>query len=412
MSKIKDIKAREILDSRGIPTVEASIELTDGNLSRASVPSGTSTGRHEAVEVRDMNGRGVKRAVTCIVGKIAPKLHGHELGSQSKVDDLLISLDGTENKKKLGANSILAVSIASLRAKSLTRKEILAETIAREFGFVISDVPSPMAVVIEGGKHSASNLDFQEFMIVATSGRLTERIEKIQTVYENLGGKLKILGRNNNVGLEGAYGPNFSSNREALDFIMRSIEESKLRPGKDLKISLDVAASSFWDPNSKKYFLKLENKALDTKQMIAFMESLLADYPIFSIEDPLDEDDWSGWKELRRHIGQKTILIGDDLFVTNKKRIERGIEEEAANAVLIKPNQIGTVTETVEAIKLAQQVGWMPVISHRSGETNDDFIIDLAVGTNTPYVKIGAPARGERVAKYNRLLEINGILKK
>ncbi len=411
MSKIRDISAREILDSRGIPTVEVEIALANGIKTSASVPGGTSCGRFEACEIRDKDGRGVKKAVSNIINKIAPRLHGANVDNPKDIDEILCLIDGTESKSKIGANAILGVSLAAWKANSLVDRTELFRRISKIYGFKREALPKPEAVMIEGGLHSSSNLDFQEFMITSTRKKISDCVSDISLVYETLKKYLKKNGYGTNVGLEGAFGPNFSSNREAIDFIARAISDSGLTLGKNIFICLDIAAGSFWDEKTKKYLLKLENAALTPSQMVGYIENLLKKFPIMSIEDPLAEEDFEGWQYLTERVGDKVAIVGDDLFVTNPARIQHGIEYQLANAVIIKPNQIGTVSEAAESILLAKKAGWKTIVSHRSGETNDDFIVDLAVGAGADFLKIGAPSRGERVAKYNRLLAIERVEK-
>lgn len=408
--KIKNINASEILDSRGIPTVSAEVELENGVRAGSSVPSGTSAGSHEALELRDGNnnrfsGMGVTKACENIEKIIAPKLRGMDVTGQQKIDEILLELDGTKNKGRLGANAILAVSIAVVRAHARAINKELFEVIANAYGLKNFIIPRPLSVVIEGGKHSDSNADIQEYMIQVEEDGIKENLNKIELLYNSLGKVLKESGKSTNIGYEGAYGPSISSNREGLDLIMDAIKISEINPDK-VRLALDVASSEFYDKESKKYILKSENIVLSSGQMSAYLEELVRDYPIFSIEDALSEDDWEGWQALSEKIGGGIMLVGDDLFVTNIERIRDGIDRGAANAVLIKPNQIGTVTETIEAVKMAKFAGWEPIVSHRSGETNDTFIADLAVAIGAKYIKAGAPVRGERVAKYNRLMEI------
>ena len=414
--KIKDIKANEILDSRGIPTVSVEVELENGLKASASVPSGTSTGEHEALELRDRNkehfgGMGVTKACENIKNIITPKLKGMDVSGQVKIDESMLGLDGTKNKGRLGANAILAVSIGVLRAHSLTGGKELFQTIGDVYGFNNFSVPRPMAVVIEGGKHSDSNADIQEYMVVVDEGSIKDNLNLIERVYTSLGEVLKGNGKSTNIGYEGAYGPSISSNREGLDLIMRAIDDSGISADK-VKLALDIASNELYDRESKKYIMKGENIALNTGQMVSYLEELVRNYPIMSIEDALSEDDWEGWQSLSEKLSSKIMLVGDDFFATNIERIRDGIDKRTANSVLIKPNQIGTVTETVEAIKLTKFAGWEPIVSHRSGETNDTFIADLAVAVGAKFIKAGAPVRGERVAKYNRLLEISEFLEK
>ncbi len=414
--KIKKIKTQEILDSRGTPTVCAEIELTNGMKTSASVPSGASTGIHEARELRDGDikrfaGKGVLQACRNIEEIIQPEIKKIDIEDQSEIDGKMIDLDGTKNKGHLGANAILAVSIAALRANAKNSGKELFETIGDTYGFHDFKLPRPMSVILEGGKHSDSNCEIQEYMIQIEEDDIEENLRKIELVYHSLESVLQDKGKNTNIGYEGAFGPDLSSNREGLDLVMQAIEKSGLKPESEVKIALDIASSEFYDRQSGNYLLKSENIALRPSQMVAYNEELARNYPIFSIEDGMYEDDWEGWRALNERLGDKIMLVGDDLFVTNTGRIRNGIDRHAANAVLIKPNQIGTVTETIEAIKMARFAGWEPIVSHRSGETNDSFIADLAVAIGAKYIKAGAPARGERVAKYNRLLEIAGKIR-
>ncbi len=414
--KIKEIKAQEILDSRGTPTVSVEIELENGIKTSASVPSGASTGIHEARELRDGDikrfaGKGVLKACRNIEEIIQPEIKKTDIENQAEIDGKMIELDGTKNKGQLGANAILAVSIAALRANAKNSGKELFETIGDTYGFHDFKLPRPMSVILEGGKHSDSNCEIQEYMIQIEEDDIEENLRKIELVYHSLESVLQDKGKNTNIGYEGAFGPDLVSNREGLDLVMQAIEKSGLKPESEVKIALDIASSEFYDRQSGNYLLKSENIALRPSQMVAYNEELARNYPIFSIEDGMYEDDWEGWQALSERLGNKTMLVGDDLFVTNTERIRNGIDRHAANAVLIKPNQIGTVTETIEAIKMARFAGWEPIVSHRSGETNDSFIADLAVAIGAKYIKAGAPARGERVAKYNRLLEIAGKIR-
>lgn len=411
MMKIKNITASEILDSRGLPTVSVEVELEDGTKAEASVPSGTSTGIHEACELRDgnkerFNGMGVTKACENIENIILPKLKGMNAGDQTKIDEVMLELDGTKNKQKLGANAILAVSIGVLRAHAVSLGKELFEVVGAVYGFKDFAIPKPLAVVIEGGKHSDSNADIQEYMITVQEGDIKENLNQVERIYGRLGEVLTGSGKSTNIGYEGAYGPSISSNRQGLDLIVEAIETSGVSKDK-VKIALDVAASEFYDSETGKYIMKSENIALNTSQMVAYLEEFVKNYPIVSIEDALSEDDWDGWQTLAQKLGDEIMLVGDDFFVTNIERIRDGIDKNAANAVLIKPNQIGTVSEAVEAIKMTKFAGWEPIVSHRSGETNDTFIADLAVAVGAKYIKAGAPVRGERVAKYNRLIEIS-----
>mgnify|MGYP001613965893 CR=1 FL=1 len=414
--KIKNVKANEILDSRGIPTVSVEIELENGLKASASVPSGTSTGIHEALELRDGNkerfgGMGVTKACENIESIIGPKIKGMDVSDQVKVDETMIELDGPKNKEKLGANAILAVTISVLRAHSLVKNKELFQTIGDIYGFNNFSVPMPMAVIIEGGQHSDSNADIQEYMITINETNIRDNLNLIERIYTSLGEVLSGGGKSTNIGYEGAYGPSISSNREGLDLIMSAIDKSEISKNK-VNLALDIASSEIYDKESQKYIMKGENIALNTDQMVSYLEELVRNYPIISIEDALFEDDWEGWQSLSEKLGSKIMLVGDDFFATNIERIRDGIDKKAANSVLIKPNQIGTVTETMEAIKMTKFAGWEPIVSHRSGETNDTFIADLAVAIGAKYIKTGAPVRGERVAKYNRLFEISEIMQK
>lgn len=408
MDKIKSIFAREILDSRGNPTVEVDIELENGVTGRAAVPSGASTGIHEALEMRDgdkerFGGKGVLKAVANINDRIAAALKGKDINQQTALDYAMLELDNTPNKKNIGANAVCGVSLA------------LARTAARAAGVPVYNylggaaavnLPVPLMNVLNGGVHANwQGPDFQEYMIVphgASSFR--EALRWGSEVYQILKKILKSKGLNTSVGDEGGFVPAVSSNEDPLKLIIEAIEKSGYEPGKQISISLDTASSSFYEDN--KYQLRTENKKLDASAMIDRFISLSESYPIISIEDGLAEDDWDGWKLLNQKIGNKVELVGDDLLVTNVQRIKRGIEENVANAVLIKVNQIGSLSETIEAIDLAKKAGWGVIVSHRSGETVDSFIADFTVAMGTGAIKTGAPCRGERIEKYNRLLRI------
>lgn len=411
--KIENIQASEILDSRGIPTVSVSLTLKNNVVCEASVPSGTSTGTHEARELRDgekerFSGMGVRKACEKIEKVIFPAIRDIDIENQAEIDAKMLELDGTKNKENLGANSILAVSISVIRAHALAKGKELFQIIGDVYGLKEIKMPKPLSVILEGGKHSDSNADIQEFMIEIEEENIEENLNQVEKVYRSLENVLQDEGKNTNIGYEGAFGPSLSSNREGLDLIMRAIVKSQVKA----KIALDVASSELYDKESQRYCLKSENITLSSTQMVAYLEELVRNYPVFSLEDGLSEDDWKGWKVLSERLGKETMLVGDDFFVTNIERIREGIDKKAANAVLIKPNQIGTVTETIEAVKMTKFAGWEPIISHRSGETNDSFIADLAVAVGAKYIKAGAPVRGERVAKYNRLIEISEKLEK
>lgn len=404
MSKIKSIKAREILDSRGFPTVEVDVILENGVMGRASVPSGASTGSLEALELRDNDkarymGKGVLTAVNNVNTTISKALIGYEVSDQKEIDNLLIELDGTNNKSNLGANAMLGVSMACLTAASLDSGKSIYAYLGSEYS-----LPRPMMNIINGGMHADNNLDFQEFMIVPIHKQFKEALRMGSEVFHNLKNILKSKGYITSVGDEGGFAPNLNGNKEALETIIEAITKAGLVPGKDVCIALDVAASSFYNEEDKTY--SLGNEKLTTEEMITYYEELVNVYPIISIEDGLNEDDWEGFKKLTEKLGNRIQLVGDDLFVTNKAILQKGIEEKACNAILIKPNQIGTVTETIETIMLAKQNNYKTIISHRSGETENNIIADLAVGLNCGQIKTGSLSRSERTCKYNQLLRI------
>jgi len=402
-NKITDIKAREILDSRGNPTVEAEVKLENGIISIASVPSGASTGEREALELRDNDnrymGKGVLKAVNNINTIIKPALIGLDANNQKLIDKTMLELDGTETKSNLGANAILAVSIAVLKAASQSQNKELYEYIGNG-----KTLPKPMMNILNGGMHADNGLDFQEFMIIPNAKNIKERVRIGSEVFHNLKKVLKEKGYNTNVGDEGGFAPNFKTNIEALDSIVKAIKEAGYMPGKDVNIALDVAASEFYENGL--YNLKGENKKLTTDELIEYYEDLINKYPIISIEDPVDENDWEGFTKITNKLGNKIQLVGDDLFVTNKKYLQKGIDLKAGNAILLKVNQIGTITETLETINLAKENGYKTIISHRSGETEDTTIADLAVGLDLGQIKTGSLSRTDRVAKYNRLIRI------
>ncbi|MDD5126826.1 MAG: phosphopyruvate hydratase [Dehalococcoidales bacterium] len=414
MSYIETIIAREILDSRGNPTVEVEIKLFDGTRSIASVPSGASTGKYEAVELRDgdksrFNGLGVSKAVRNVNKDIAKLLVNMAVTDQSALDHALVELDGTENKSRLGANAILGASLAAAHASAKMFGMPLYRYLAGEDG--ACSLPVPLMNILNGGKHAANSTDLQEFM-VAPAGAKTfkDALRMGAEVYQSLKKVLKDKKQNTNVGDEGGFAPSLPSNKDAVEVILAAIEKAGYIPGKDCFIALDPASSEFYEDG--KYVLKREGVTLTSAEMVNYYVKWVSQYPIISIEDGMAEDDWTGWQLLTKKLGEQIQLVGDDLFVTNVKRIQKGIESKAANSVLIKLNQIGTLTETVAAIRLAQQAGWTAVVSHRSGETEDTTIADLAVGLNTGQIKTGAPCRSERTAKYNRLLRIEEELGK
>ncbi len=411
--KIKKIFARQILDSRGFPTVECNLELGDNSVVKASVPSGASVGKYEAVELRDKDpqkyfGKGVLTAIENIEKKIAPDLIDKEPNLQ-EMDKVLLELDGTENKSNLGANAILAVSIAVVRAQAKILNLDLYKFIAQVFGCKEILLPKVMFNILSGGVHADSGIAFQEFMIMPIKQSFDDNLHTAVVIFQNLKKLLKKEGYCVSVGDEGGFAPRLAKNKEfaekkALDFLVKATQYSGFEPGKDVVFCLDVAATQLYDDQNEIYLLG--DKKYTTEKLIGLYDDFIHSYPIYSIEDGLQEQDWDGWKIMTEKLGSNTQLVGDDIFVTNSSRIKKGIELGIANAVLIKPNQIGTVTETLQAIKLCKDAGYKTVVSHRSGETNDTFISDLVVGTGAGQFKAGAPCRGERVAKYNRLLEI------
>ena len=413
---ITGITGREVLDSRGNPTVEAEVRLSDGATAHAIVPSGASTGAHEAVELRDNEagrylGRGVRKAVDNVNNVIARHLAGEAGPSpfdQAAIDHTLLGLDPSGNKSQLGANAILAVSLAVAHAAARSRNISLWRYLAGD-GPV--SLPVPMFNILNGGRHASNSTDVQEFMVVPVGvGSFSEALRAGVEIYHSLRDLLRQGGHNLNVGDEGGFAPTLPSNRDALELVLQAVEKGGYTPGKDVFLALDVAASELYQASSKEYLLEREGASFDAEGLVEVYARWARDYPIISIEDGLDEDDWDGWAELRRRIGGPVQLVGDDLLVTNKDRIQKGIDAAAANAVLLKPNQIGSLTETREALELARGAGWGAVMSHRSGETEDTTIADLAVAWNVGQIKGGAPARSDRVAKYNRLLRIEAEL--
>ncbi len=417
MSKIKQITAREILDSRGNPTIETKVILANGITAKASAPSGASTGVHEAYELRDNNkrygGKGALKAVRNVETKIAAKLKGVDVTKQEKIDDLMIKLDGTKNKKKLGANAILSVSLACVRAGAVCKKQELYEYINKRYALRVTRyaMPTPSFNIFNGGKHADTNLDFQEFMILPLKkNSFAEKVRMGAEIFHELGRVLKKAGFDTDVGNEGGYAPDIVSSVQAIELIMAAIIKAGYQPGKDIGIGIDVGSSELYNKETKKYIFKLDQANFTSNNLIGLYNEWFRKYPIISIEDGLAEDDWQGWQELNKELGDDMLLIGDDLFVTNVNRLRRGLKEKAANSILIKPNQVGTLTETIGCIKLAQKHNYKVMISHRSGETCDDFIADLAVAVGADYIKAGSLCRGERVAKYNRLMEIEESL--
>jgi enolase len=413
MTIISDIYAREILDSRGNPTVEVEVWTENGGYGRAAVPSGASTGEFEAVELRDGDkgrylGKGVEKAVANVNEIIAPELFGVDSTNQVMIDEIMIELDGTKNKGKLGANAILGVSMACAKAAA----DSLGLPLFQYLGGVNGKtLPVPMMNILNGGEHADNNVDIQEFMVMPIGAKsFKEALKMGAEIYHNLKKVLQMKGLSTAVGDEGGFAPNLSSNEEALKTIIEAIEKTGYKPGEEVVLALDAAASEMYDKESKKYKFSGEGKEFTAKELIDFYEDLIEKYPIISLEDGLDEEDWEGWKLITDRLGNKIQLMGDDLFVTNVERLKRGIDEGIGNSILIKLNQIGTITETLDAIEMAKTAGYTAVVSHRSGETSDDTIADLVIATNAGQIKTGAPARSDRVAKYNQLLRLEDIL--
>lgn len=413
MSYIEEVIGREVLDSRGNPTVEVEVYLDDGSIGRAIVPSGASTGAFEAVELRDGDesrylGKGVLQAVSNVNDIIADEVIGMNPFDQPALDKLLIELDGTPNKGKLGANAILGVSLAVARAAAESLGLPLFQYIGGVNGKVL---PVPMMNILNGGKHADNNVDIQEFMVMPVGAQsFREALRMCAEVFHNLKSVLKSKGMNTAVGDEGGFAPNLASNADAIANIVEAIEKAGYVPGKDIRIALDVAATEIYDEKEKTYFLAGEGIKKTAAEMVDYYAELCEKYPIISIEDGLAEEDWEGWKLLTEKLGGKIQLVGDDLFVTNTERLKRGIDMGVANAILIKVNQIGTLTETIDAIEMAKEAGYTAVVSHRSGESEDTTIADLVVGLNAGQIKTGAPSRTDRVAKYNQLLRIEELL--
>ena len=403
MSKIKNVVGREILDSRGNPTVEVDVILESGIVGRAMVPSGASTGVREALEMRDGGsrylGKGVLNAVNNVNTHLRNLVVGMDALEQEKIDYAMIELDGTPNKDKFGANAILGVSMAVMRAASKYKGLPLYKYIGDG-----TELPKPMVNIMNGGAHADNKLDFQEFMIIPNSDSMKERVRIAAEVFHNLKSVLKENGHVTSVGDEGGFAPNLNSNSEGFDYIVEAIKRAGYEPGKDVSLAIDVAASEFYQDG--KYNLVGENRSLTTEELINFYEELVNKYPIVSIEDPVDENDWQGFRLITERLGSRIQLVGDDLFVTNKKCLQQGIDMHAGNAILLKVNQIGTITETLETIKLARENGYKTIISHRSGETEDSTIADLAVGLNLGQIKTGSMSRSERICKYNQLMRI------
>ena len=408
MTSIVRVIGREILDSRGNPTVEADVYLADGSMGRAAVPSGASTGEHEAVELRDGDksrylGKGTQKAVAHVNGEIAAALHGKDAAQQGEIDRIMLALDGTDNKGRLGANAILAVSMACARAAAAAQRAPLYRYLG---GVSASVLPVPMMNILNGGAHADNSVDVQEFMIAPFgASKFSEALRMGAEIFHTLKGVLKKRGYSTAVGDEGGFAPNLKSNEEALEVVMEAIRQAGYKPGEQVGIALDPASSEFYQ-NGKYVFKKSDKSERTSAQMADFWADWVAKYPIISIEDGMAEDDWAGWKILTGKLGAKIQLVGDDLFVTNTARLKRGIDEGIANSILIKVNQIGTLTETLESMAMAAAAGYTSMVSHRSGETEDPFIADLAVATGAGQIKTGSASRTDRIAKYNQLLRI------
>jgi len=407
MSTISSIRGREILDSRGNPTVEVMVELTDGTTGQAAVPSGASTGKYEALELRDgdesrYNGKGVLKAVQNVNEELAAAIVGMSVTDQEAIDNKLIELDGTPDKSRLGANAILGVSLAVAHAAASLLHIPLYQRLG---GTVANTLPVPGMNILNGGKHASGSTDLQEFMVVPAGANTFHQALQMGTeVYHSLKKVIKDMGLDTNVGDECGFAPTLSSNKDAIEAVVSAIEKAGYRPGKDCFIALDPAASEFYQDGQ--YILSKEGASLRSEEMVDYYVNWVSNYPVISIEDGMAEDDWDGWQLITRKLGKRIMLVGDDLYVTNVERLSKGIELGASNAILIKLNQIGTLTETIATVRMAQQAGWKAMVSHRSGETEDTTIADLAVGLNTGLIKSGAPCRSERTAKYNRLLRI------
>lgn len=412
MSKISSIKARQILDSRGEPTIEVDLYLDDNVLGRAAVPSGASTGQFEALELRDGDekkylGKGVSKAIDNVENKIAKVLVGKENLDQNELDKLMIELDGTVNKSNFGANAILGVSLAYAKAMAKARGLELYLYIAELYHKNKLSLPSPMFNIVNGGRHANWATDVQEFMVIIEAENYTEQLRGGMEIFGNLGKLLKVKGMNTNIGNEGGYAPGFKNNEEAFDILSEAIHNAGYKLGGNVHFALDVAASEFYNAENGTYQLKTEGVEMSKADWIARLESWVEKYPMKSIEDPFDQNDWESWSVFTNSMGSKIQIVGDDLLVTNKSKIEEAVKQQACNALLVKLNQIGTLTETLEAMNTAEVNGWKNVVSHRSGETEDVTIAHLAVGTDAGQIKTGAPSRGERTAKYNELLRIS-----
>jgi len=414
MSSISKIHARQIIDSRGNPTIEADVFTNNGIFGRAAAPSGASTGKHEAFELRDNNksiylGKGVLHAVSNVNNEINNELSGLSIYDQGNIDNILISLDGTDNKSRLGANAMLAVSLACAKAAALAKNQDLYEYLGIDTSY---EMPIPMMNILNGGSHADNKIDFQEFMVMPIGAKsFSEALQMGTEVFHFLKNELLSKGYSTNVGDEGGFAPNLSSNEEAIEIVLKAIESAGYRPGEDIYIAIDAAASEFYNEDEKVYhFHQSSGEKLNSNEMVNYWVDWVSKYPIISIEDGLDEDDWDAWKLMTDKLGDRIQLVGDDLFVTNIKRLSKGINNGIANSILIKVNQIGTLTETINAVRMAQQNSFTSVMSHRSGETEDTTIADLAVALKTGQIKTGSASRSDRVAKYNQLLRIEESL--
>lgn len=415
MAKIKSIKAREILDARGWPTVEARVFLDNGLSAAASVPSGTSVGSHEAFELRDgdskrYRGRGVQKAVQKINEVIAPELIGRPVTEQKAIDEAMIKLDSSLDKRNLGANSVLAVSLAVAKAAALSEKQELFAYLKSAFSLGEPKIPVPIFNIFNGGKHADTNLDFQEFLIIPKRQKAAEMIRLGAEIFQELGVVLRESGYDTDTGSEGGYAPDLDSSIEALELIMAASIRAGYKPGQELNLGIDVGSSVLYDQDSKKYVFPLDNAYFHSSNLIGLYNEWLNKYPLLYLEDALAEDEWDDWRELTTELGSKMLIVGDDLFASNIDRLRHGLQEKAANAIIIKPNQVGTLTEAIDCLRLAQKHNYKVIVSQRSGETADDFIVDLAVAAGADYLKAGSLSRGERVAKYNRLMEIENLL--
>lgn len=418
MNKIKSIIAREILDSRGNPTIETKVILDNGIIAKAAVPSGASTGIHEALELRDgdhkrYDGEGVLLAVNNVNEIIAPKLIGMEVSHQEEIDKIMIDLDGTDNKSNLGTNAILSVSLACARTAAYSQNKELFKYIQETFSFaeVTKDnIPVPLFNIFNGGKHADTNLDFQEFLVIPKKQSAKKMVQMGAEIFHELGKVLKESDYDTDVGAEGGYAPDLDSTIEAIEFIIASAVRKGYKPGDDFRLGTDVGSAGLFDSQTKKYVFSLDNTYLSTDNLIDLYRTWLEKYPFYYLEDGLSEDEWDAWGKLNAELGDQMLIVGDDLYVTNVDRLRIGLEKNAANAIIIKVNQVGTLTETIECVKLAQKHGYKIIVSHRSGETVDDFITDLAVAIKSDYLKAGSLSRGERLAKYNRLMEIEILL--